>query len=792
MRSALLASTLSLCVLSPFYASAQAGDDSSAEPASVLLEGVVPPRPLALPLDYPAGAVGDARVLLELHVDSDGSVTQARALEGDEPFRSFAERQALRFLFTPATERGAPRAARIRLEVSFVQPPPEEAPAVATPAPAAPTETHAAAPVKEPGDTEILVGGERPESTHQLSRAEVRLLPGAFGDPFRAVESLPGVTPIVSGLPYFYVRGAPPGNIGYFLDDVRVPILFHIGAGPSVIHPAFIESVELHAGPFPARYGRFLGGVVAGHTSEPRYETRAEASIRLVDAGAMVETHALDDRLSLMLAGRYSYTAAIISLVAPEIDLSYWDYQARGQYRLSKSETLTVFGFGSLDNATEERPNGETVSIFDLVFHRLNLRYKKALAEGGFWELSALGGVDITAGDADDGISLQDRLLSVGARVERPLRKNLLLRAGFDVQSDHYSVHVNEAELDGGAPVDELPQEEFPDEELPDEGGDRFEDSFPSRTDLVTGAHLDVVWEPERGVRVTPGARLDVYFSGGRTFVGLEPRLLAAFDVGERITLHHGLGLVNQMPSFVIPLPGVQPKIGRGLQHAVQHSAGVQAELVAGIEAKATVFQNIQTNLTDVLSTLHTEEEFEPDEDVRALGSGRGLELLVSRPLSSTVGGYLSYTLSYTERSLGRYSGPSSFDRRHVLGAALGCQLGKGWIFGARGSFYTGVPATFDPYGGGLENEWPSEPPPRPSPGVVSSLPRTDAFWRIDWRLEKRWLLGTEGRWWSLVAEVLNTTLNKEMVTRECSPRGCHGEVIGPVSIPSIGVEASL
>jgi hypothetical protein len=65
----------------------------------------------------------------------------------------------------------------------------------------------------------------------------VRELPGAFGDPFRAIEVLPGVTPIATGLPYFYVRGAPPGNVGYFLDGVRVPYLYHIGLGPSVIHP---------------------------------------------------------------------------------------------------------------------------------------------------------------------------------------------------------------------------------------------------------------------------------------------------------------------------------------------------------------------------------------------------------------------------------------------------------------------------------------------------------------------------------------------------------------------------
>ena len=47
----------------------------------------------------------------------------------------------------------------------------------------------------------------------------------------------------VSGLPFFFIRGAPPGNAGYFLDGVRVPLLFHVGAGPSVVHPALIVRV---------------------------------------------------------------------------------------------------------------------------------------------------------------------------------------------------------------------------------------------------------------------------------------------------------------------------------------------------------------------------------------------------------------------------------------------------------------------------------------------------------------------------------------------------------------------
>src|SRR5690606_19600098 len=95
----------------------------------------------------------------------------------------------------------------------------------------------------------------RPESAHTITAKESRQLPGAFGDPFRAVEVLPGVTPLFSGLPYFYLRGAPPGNVAYYYDGVRIPLLYHFAAGPAVVHPAFIGNVDIYPGAYPVRWG---------------------------------------------------------------------------------------------------------------------------------------------------------------------------------------------------------------------------------------------------------------------------------------------------------------------------------------------------------------------------------------------------------------------------------------------------------------------------------------------------------------------------------------------------------
>ena len=325
---------------------------AAAEPS-----GVVPPAQLAAePVPYPEGAHGPAEVVLELVIAQDGSVTDVNVRDGAEPFASAARIAVARWQFRPASREGIPIRARITAKLSFREP-------VATPLPAASSTNDAApqpnapAPEATAPPTEIRVIGEDRQELGSLHipRSETRLIPGAFADPFRVVEVLPGVAPVLSGIPYFYVRGAPPGDVGYSIDGIPVPLLFHVGAGPSVIAPALVERVDLFPAAFPAEYGRVAGAVISGATMAPSSVARGEAQARIFDAGAMIEQPFANGRGSVLFGGRYGYTQAVLSLVAPDYGLNYWDYQARVAYHLNATDTLTAFAFGALDRLTNER-----------------------------------------------------------------------------------------------------------------------------------------------------------------------------------------------------------------------------------------------------------------------------------------------------------------------------------------------------------------------------------------------------------------------------------------------------
>jgi hypothetical protein len=765
---------------------------------------VVAPKLLSDPtVTYPEGASGDATVVLTLTIAPDGTVRDAIPTLDVEPFSSAAATAARGWRFEPATRGGTPIAAKIRFEVAFHAPIVEETPAAPEENPYGPPPD--LPPPPPPPPSEIMIRGERvePSRTATLSRAEVRQIPGTFGDPFRAIEVMPGVTPIVTGLPFFFVRGAPPGNVGYFLDGVRVPLLFHVGVGPSVVHPGIMDRVDLYPGGYPARFGRFSGGIVAGETIAPAPLFHGEYNARLFDAGGLVEAPFADGRGTVLAGGRYSYTAALLSLLTPDTKLDYWDYQARATYDLSARDRIGVFSFGSYDYLAQYTPT-QTLTLFGTEFHRVDVRYDRRLDENGTLRLAVTGGIDRSRAPGDRFV--RSRMLGTRSEINYRLSSKTWLRLGTDAYLDVYDVEL--------APGEALPASTAQAAAL-----------FSSRPDVTVGARLDLVHAVHSNFEVTPGVRVDFFGSSGNTATAVDPRLAMRLKISPKLALLAAMGVAHQPPAFVVPIPGLQPGgLQGGLQRALQESMGLELQLDEATTLTATAFHNAFFNMSDPLGTTAPmvggcpPGQFRDDRihgdrggvpmgggscadrftsgiigadrsggggdgadspgaertaqaiQVRTMGSAYGLEIFLKRRLTGRLGGFLSYTLSRSVRSYERRVFTATFDRTHVLNAALAYNLGRNWRAGTRVTFYTGLPKAPDP---------------------TDDSTRLPPFVRLDVRLEKRWQLG-EKLWISMVAEWMNATLSKEAVSTTCNLQGCSSMMIGPVTIPSLGVEGGF
>lgn len=776
-------------------ASAARAQPAPAQPAP----RAVPPVMIGEPdVPYPEDATGEETVLLILVVGADGTVRSATPESGAEPFASAAAKAAMSFRFEPATRDGQPVPAKIRMAIRFRPPEIVEEPEPEPDAPPPPPKPRAPAGVEE-----VVVRGERePSRTVTLSRNEVRQIPGTFGDPFRALEMMPGVTPVVSGLPFFFVRGAPPGNVGYYLDGVRVPLLFHVGAGPSVVHPGLVDRVDLYPGGYPAKFGRFSGGIVSGETLPPGPRTRGEFNARLFDVGALVETR-LGEKATFLYGGRYSYTGALLTQVSPDTVLDYWDYQLRATYDVTPDDQLGIFAFGSYDYLGQRTPT-QTLTVFGTEFHRIDLRYDRRLADRGKLRVGTTIGQDRTR--LNDDRYLRARMAAARTDLTWILGSAATLRAGTDLQVDSFAVELQEGILPPTTA--------------------RLVELLPSRTDLAFGVRADVVLGLAPGWELTPGARADLYSSQGATALGVDPRLAMRTTITDKARVLSAMGIAHQTPSFVVPVPGFQPGgLRGGLQKAFQQSLGIEVDVLENTTATITGFHNGFLDMSDPLGTqapqrsgcppgtfpggsiagdrltqptsssLCGQPRFDPGTigpdrsggggqasetnttanrvsafEIRSNGRSYGLELFLKRKLTSRIGGFVAYTLSRSIRRANDREYVAAFDRTHVFNAAIAFDLGRSWRAGTRLMFYTGLPKEPDP---------------------TDDSTRLPPFYRVDLRLEKRWQL-EKTAWVSFVAEWLNATLTKEAVATTCTLSGCQAQTIGPVTIPSIGLEGGF
>jgi hypothetical protein len=575
-------------------------------------------------------------------------------------------------------------------------------------------------------------------------------------------------------VPFFYVRGAPPGNVGYYLDGIRLPLLYHVGLGPSVVHPAMVARVDLYPGAYPTRYGRFSGGIVAGEVEAPLDRWHGEWQIRLFDTGAMTEAPFAGGRGHVLIGGRYSYTAYLISLLGEDVRLEYWDYQLRADYRLGPSDELSVLSFGSFDYFGEDTSDPDD-DLFSTEFHRIDLRHDHQFGGTSRLRSAVTWGFDRTRVSEESGFAL-DRRLQLRSELETRLGSGVRLTAGADVATDAYSIQpfLDDEEPVVFAPGGNVEPAEPPSSRVIEDDDTGIADDielqrlFPSRRDWVAGGYVDVGLEFSGFVKLVPGLRFDFYASDQARALSFEPRISAEFRVTRDLTLKNALGLAAQPPSFVVPVAGFEiGGLPGGLQRSVQSSAGAEYRLPDEMRVSLSLFHNAFFNMTDILSLARLDQaEDELRLDTRVRGQAYGLELMFHRDLTRRLGGFLSYTLSRSQRFTAYGRVGAAFDRTHVLNVVGAYDLGRRWRAGGRFVFYTGNPELSS---------------------VESRLP---PFYRLDIRVEKRWPIGTSGAFWAFVLEVLNTTLNREVVARDCGGDGdCSDQAIGPVVIPSVGLE---
>ncbi len=633
-------------------------------------------------------------------------------------------------------------------------------------------------------------------SSTTLRDDEIHKMAGSRGDPLRVVNSLPGVGQLAGFLPYVVVRGAAPGNTGYYLDGSRVPILFHVTIGPSVIHPYFIDAVDFYPSGAPVRLGRYTSGIIEARTRPARRDrVHGDVDARLTDAGGLLEipfnrprkdpnceeprraerkAKGLKGRQcergpargALTVAGRYSYTGAVISLVQSQARIAYWDYQARLDHRLGRSFDFTMFAFGSYDDlgtkeVTDEQ-TGEVLSpaqtFLRLQFHRIDSRLRQRLRGGGQAIYATVLGLDQAGAGGTEGVGTNQWRVAPRANFTVPINDALSVGFGVDQEIQFFRL----PDLDPNAITEDI----------------GF--LFSERSVSITAGYLEFLWK-KRGIEARPGIRTDFYVQSGNSpylpsaqgvtyATGVDPRLLLRERVGPRLVLKQAAGMYHQPPSSPIPIPGIESfGFERGLQRNTQGSFGYELKLFDDrVLLQQEAYLGRLTNLQDYELAAATEDEtLDELEDVitQVTGWAYGLETLIKLDPRLRTFGWIAYTLSRSTRDF-RAGGnaPSNWDQRHIINLTLGYKISQKWYFSGRLHYHTGRPWT-SPVGDQSQIEALRD---------NRNNARLPPFFQLDLRIERIW------RWpdWQFhaVLDVANSTYSNEVFL--CTPAGQTDDVL--------------
>lgn len=556
---------------------------------------------------------------------------------------------------------------------------------------------------------QTIVRGKRDKKEvvrRTISRDEVQKVPGTFGDPVRVIQNFPGVARAPFVLGQLIVRGANPAQTLTFFDGVEIPLLFHVGGGPSVVNAEFLDRVDFFPGGFGARYGRAVGGVVDVQSRKGASDTwHGSAKIDLLDTALFFQAP-ITEGVSIAAAARRSYVDALIPLVLPQDPQGgallvlpvYWDYQVRldvgakpGAARKDGASDFSLFVFGSDDLLKVVASGGarnRDVSVdFHTIFHRVVGGWSYRRGNVNF-KLTPYLGYDLAS--VDFGISkINANNWTVGLRqdLEIEATKFFTLRAGADVFNQTL---VGEAEL-------------------PVIGGVQFVE-FPGADPRVTPQRVSQIVNTFDGalyvegdfklgpVTVTPGLRASHAFIAGRTRSAADPRLWIRYEPFEKTAIKGSIGLYTQpptAPSLVDP-PFGSPDLVH--EKAFQSSLGVSHRFTDFINLDVTGFFN--RRFDNVIGEART--VVQPDgsleryrESNNGLGRAYGVEVLARHEVSKYFFGWIAYTLSRSEEyRAGRDTAyrVTQFDQTHILTAVGSVKLPYGFELGARFRYVTGQP----------------------------------------------------------------------------------------------------
>jgi outer membrane receptor protein involved in Fe transport len=393
---------------------------------------------------------------------------------------------------------------------------------------------------------------KRDQSQKTLSRKEFLEMPGANGDPLKAVQNLPGINRAQGFSSAVVVQGSAPKDTAYDFEGHNIPIVFHFGGLSSVVMPEALEQVDYLSAGYQSDYSRALGGIISLKSRKPEVKERDAKGLFYIDnlsTGGLFETK-IDEKSSLLVSGRYSYIGFFLKnalkgndmldlTVAPE----FQDITAIYNREISESENLKVSLLSSRDRLAfvfAEPLRGDPSIRGDfsntIQFYRIIPAWTKKVDVDTTYRLSlGVGQDEIGVEIGDQFFKLKSQVLTARGEFEKKMFSDKwLMQLGLDNQYSNTQVDlklpINRSEGGISNPIST---------------GEKRQARIQSKTNNIGLYFRNDVALTEQ-FSLMPGVRYDRFGRTKETF--LLPRLAAKYKYDESLLFKAGSGLYVQPP----------------------------------------------------------------------------------------------------------------------------------------------------------------------------------------------------------------------------------------------------
>lgn len=595
-------------------------------------------------------------------------------------------------------------------------------------------------------ETELIGLGSFP-----IDVAVVKDVAGSADNPFRALATLPGVTPVSEYGSRLSIRGGAPDQNLVVLDGVELYNPYRLHGIASALHPETLESFELASSGFGAHYGDRLSSVLAVETRRGADDSYLAGALDLsvTDATVVLEGKLPGERPgSWLVSGRRTYYDLALETAFDAEFPFFSDLQTRWSWSPRPGQELSFTGLvGKEDmrlrpeqlDAADPSSSDENFEIggtsrtklfafnFDTTMGT-RLRSRTTLSFHEFTDaFDIIGSLRSSAFESRNENPLADLSFTRGFDVEdKALRQSFR----FDWRERHdlgFGLEAHVLRTEWRYRVGDLRSEAAPTaKSVSLESVGLPGSSLPARLDSRVDSMRGGMWIEDsirwnRRLTIVPGLRLDHSSLNGRT--SLSPRFQGSYRLSSETRFRFEAGLYHQSPGYeklfladrFVDLS--EPAARKGLENerAFVLSLGFDQSIAPDTSFRFDAYHKSFTGLT--LGRLETEAErlarvdeydFPPELapqipterrlTVHPVSDGRGsawgFDASIQRGAGSWLTGWVSYSFLVANQTAYGRRFPFDYDATHRASFVARARLTDSMSLSFTGNVARGFPRT--------------------------------------------------------------------------------------------------